>query len=133
MLNLDALDTIIAIVVVILILSLLVQSIQSLVKKLLKLKSKEIEKSLLILFENVIEKQAQPKEPGAGSTAPGAGAATTTTTTPAGDQMTPAKLVGKVLDEFKAIGRTTKFQNPVLESISKEDLLKILARVESRT
>ena len=123
MLNLDVLDTLIAIVVVLLILSLIVQAIQSLVKKLFKLKSKEIEKSLVILFDNILEKYERPATPG-GQTPPGA---------PADKPTTPRELVGKVLDQFKATGRTTKFKNPVLESISKEDLLKVLARVESRT
>ncbi|HJU55958.1 MAG TPA: hypothetical protein VJ715_15340 [Pyrinomonadaceae bacterium] len=125
--NLDALDTLIAIVVVILILSLLVQSIQSLIKRLLKLKSKEIEKSLVILFDNIIEKYEPPKTTATpGTPAPPAAV-------PADNAVTSRQLVGKVLEQFNAAGRSTKFKNPVLESISKEDLLKVLARVESRT
>jgi hypothetical protein len=123
MLNFDVLDTLIAIVVVLLLLSLLVQAIQSLIKKLFKLKSREIEKSLAILFDNVIAKHEGPETPaGAGSPA----------AAPAVKPVTSGDLVAKVLEQFKAVGRTTKFKNPVLESISKEDLLKVLARVESR-
>ncbi len=125
--NLDALDTLIAIVIVILILSLLVQAIQSLIKRLLKLKSKEIEKSLVILFDNIIEKYEQPKT----TAAPGTPAPPTAV--PTDNTVTSRQLVGKVLEQFNAAGRSTKFKNPVLESISKEDLLKVLARVESRT
>ncbi len=123
MLNSDVLDTLIAIVVVLLILSLIVQTIQSLIKKLFRLKSKEIEKSLAILFDNIIEKKERPRTP----TGPGAPPA------PTDKQVTPSDLVAKVLDQFKAVGRTTttKLKTPVLESISKEDLLKVMARVES--
>ncbi|HWS99083.1 MAG TPA: hypothetical protein VN256_02350 [Pyrinomonadaceae bacterium] len=128
MLNIDALDTLIAIVVVLLILSLIVQAIQSLVKKLFKLKSKEIEKSLLILFNNIIDKNERPKTPAASGVQTPSGAAGE----PADEATTPEKLVGKVLEQFRDCGRTTKFKNPVLESISKEDLLKVLARVKSR-
>lgn len=123
--NLDALDTLIAIVVVLLILSLLVQSIQSLIKKLFKLKSKEIEKSLLILFENIIEKNERPKQAAAPATP-----ATPAAATP-DEPVTSRQLVEQVLEKFKATGRTTKWERPVLESISKEDLLKVLARVKS--
>lgn len=54
MININALDNIIAVVVVILLLSLIVQSIQSVLKKALKIKSRQIEDSLLDLFENVV-------------------------------------------------------------------------------
>ena len=125
--NLDVLDTLIALVIILLILSLLVQAIQSLLKKLLKLKSREIEKSLVILFENIIEKRERPEASGAATPAGAAPAAAAAKT------LTAQDLVGKVLDEFRDCGRSTKFKNPVLESISKEDLLKVLARVESKT
>lgn len=49
MVSSDALDNLIAILFVLLTLSLVVQSIQSLIKKLLKLKSRQIEESLLDL------------------------------------------------------------------------------------
>lgn len=133
--NLDALDTLIAIVVVLLILSLLVQSIQSLIKKLFKLKSKEIEKSLLILFDNIIEKSERPKQAAAPATPKPPADASSTPATPAAappdEPVTSRQLVEQVLEKFKATGRTTKWERPVLESISKEDLLKVLARVKS--
>src|SRR5437762_6420728 len=50
------LDNLIAMVVVVLILSLVVQSIQSGLKKLLKIKSRQIEDSLIDLFEHVLNK-----------------------------------------------------------------------------
>ncbi|HVF27920.1 MAG TPA: hypothetical protein VM943_06760, partial [Pyrinomonadaceae bacterium] len=54
MFNLETLDTLIAVVIIILLLSLIVQSIQALLKKLLKLKSRQIEESLIDLFENAL-------------------------------------------------------------------------------
>ena len=50
------LDNLIAMAVVLLILSLVVQSIQSGLKKLLKIKSRQIEDSLIDLFEHVVNK-----------------------------------------------------------------------------
>src|SRR6478672_6859487 len=59
--DLGILNTIIALVVVLLVLSLLVQAIQTLVKKLLKMKSRQIEGSLKDLYEQVVG--AQNPEP----------------------------------------------------------------------
>lgn len=55
MLNIDTLDTVIAVVLVLLVLSLIVQSIQSVLKKIFRLKSLQIEDSLLHLFQNILE------------------------------------------------------------------------------
>ena len=55
--DLGILNTIIALVVVLLVLSLLVQAIQTLLKKLLKLKSRQIEDSLKDLYEQVVGAQ----------------------------------------------------------------------------
>src|SRR5262245_48716068 len=63
MINISALDNIIAVVVVILLLSLIVQSIQSVLKKALKIKSRQIEDSLIDLFENVVNFNPAPAEP----------------------------------------------------------------------
>jgi hypothetical protein len=52
----DALNNIIALVVVILLLSLVVQSVQSVLKKLFKIKSRQIEESLVDLLRNVLNK-----------------------------------------------------------------------------
>ena len=50
MLNLDTLDTLIAIVLVLLVLSLIVQSIQAAIKKFFRIKSLQMEQSLIHLF-----------------------------------------------------------------------------------
>jgi hypothetical protein len=58
MVNLDTLDTLIAVVVVLLVLSLVVQSIQSAIKKFFRIKSRQIEQSLVHLFYYSLDKDA---------------------------------------------------------------------------
>lgn len=58
MFNLDALDQLIAVVVVLLILSLIVQSIQAAIKKFFRIKSLQLEQSLVHLFYYVLDKDA---------------------------------------------------------------------------
>src|SRR5688572_31190905 len=102
--DLGILNTVIALVIVLLVLSLLVQAVQTLIKKLLKLKSKQIQGSLKDLYEQAI-----------------AGTATTNTraaAAPDGAANAPSAaevFTGKVLDEFKKIGRVTLFGNPELD------------------
>jgi hypothetical protein len=126
MLSLDTLDTVTAIVVVLLVLSLLVQAIQSFIKKVFKLKSREIEKSLAQLFENVIDKS------GADTTTDASSATAATPSAPALPPISSKELASKVLEEFKNIGRHSRWGGTVLDSISKEDLMKILAKIDSR-
>lgn len=129
--DLGILNTIIAVVVVLLVLSLLVQSIQTLLKKILKLKSRQIEDSLKDLYEQVV------------------GAPVDTTPQPSvlsriwstlksylsrqsAAVTEPADVFkDKVLDQFKAIGRQTLFGNAVLDSLSKTDLFKVMGKLES--
>ena len=66
LMDLGILNTIIALVVVLLVLSLLVQAIQTLLKKILKLKSRQIEGSLKDLYEQVVgapNPKPQPSAP----------------------------------------------------------------------
>jgi hypothetical protein len=129
--DLGILNTVIALVVVLLVLSLLVQAIQTLLKKLLKLKSRQIEDSLKDLYEQVV---GAPSE--------------TTPSTPvlsnvwatlkrwfgrkAAAVTTPADVFKiKVLEQFKSIGRQTLFGNAVLDSLSKTDLFKVMGKLES--
>jgi len=107
MTDLKTVDTIIAMVIVLLVLSLIVQSIQSVVKKFLKIKSRSIIGSLDDLFEYVDTQALISKA--------------------------PAELVEKIKGEFKKIGRVSLIlRRPVVESISKADLVKILEKVESQ-
>jgi hypothetical protein len=104
MFDIGALDTIIAIVIVLLVLSLIVQSIQSLIKKLLKMKSGVVFDSMEDLFAFIDTEKLVGKK--------------------------PKELVAQVTDEFKALGRVSLvLKNPVLDSIAKGDLQKILEKL----
>ncbi|MGH9961489.1 MAG: OadG family protein, partial [Pyrinomonadaceae bacterium] len=113
--NLGILNTVIAMVIVFLVLSLLVQAAQMFVKKVLKLKSRQIVDSLEDLFEQAIETSA---------IAPATPASIV--------KKSPAReFTDRVVAEFTKIGRVTFFGNPVLDSLSKEDLFKIMTKLES--
>src|SRR2546421_1240365 len=149
--NLGVLNTIIAVVIVLLVLSLIVQAIQGFVKKLLKLKSKQIVDSLEDLYEQALANTTVSRPASGVGTNPfviakalatkwleaiqtfisrllrlkSAGAGTPVARSPA------QQFTDKILGEFTAIGRSSRWGNPVLDSLSKEDLLKIMAKLES--
>ncbi|HEX6186577.1 MAG TPA: hypothetical protein VFZ40_00740 [Pyrinomonadaceae bacterium] len=101
---LSTLDTITSIVIVILVLSLIVQSIQSVIKKLLKLKSNVVFDSMQDLFKYIDTERLVGK--------------------------TPQQLVNEVTEEFKKLGRVSLIRkNPMLDSIAKGDLQKILEKL----
>lgn len=112
--DLAILDVLIAMVIVILVLSLVVQSIQTLTKKVSKLKSRSILNSLEDLFETVGSRQG----------AEGAAAAEAT-------KQKAKELVKDVTGNLKDMGRKTLFGNPMLDSLAKGDLLKVLTRVKA--
>lgn len=109
MLDLSILDTLIAMVIVILVLSLVVQSMQTFTKKVLKLKSKSIRNSLEDLFETITHNRDAAATP----------------------SKTPQELVEDVTNRLKEMGRKSLFGNPMLDSLAKGDLLKVLTRVRA--
>ncbi|HSE24383.1 MAG TPA: hypothetical protein VLB68_22135 [Pyrinomonadaceae bacterium] len=100
--NLKTLDTVIALVIVLLILSLVVQSIQSIVKKWLRLKSRSLLNSLEDLFKYIDAEALTNKSASA--------------------------LVTEIKEEFSKLGRVSLFKRPMIDSIAKEDLIKILGK-----
>lgn len=108
--NLSILNTLIAMVIVILVLSLVVQSLQTLVKKFFKLKSNTIINSLEDLFETITQRPDGVAAAGGNS---------------------PSQLLSHVTDRLKEMGRKTLFGRPMLDSLAKGDLLKVLTRVEA--
>ncbi|HEU4710486.1 MAG TPA: hypothetical protein VFS76_02920 [Pyrinomonadaceae bacterium] len=119
--DLGILNTVIALVIILLVLSLLVQSVQTFVKKLLKLKSRQIADSLEDLYEQAIgstpvseSAPAPDSERKHGKPAP----------------TSAQQFKDRVLDQFKNIGRKTAFGNPVLDSLSKQDLFKVIGKLE---
>jgi hypothetical protein len=127
MLNIDTLNNVIAVVVVILTLSLIVQSIQAILKKLIAIKSQQLEDSLVDLFEHVLAKtnvrtgrlrntpvlrrfflQGRLRDKAS---------------------LTTQTVFDAVMEQFRGLGRVTQAGSFMLDSLSKDDLLKVLARV----
>jgi hypothetical protein len=130
--DLGILNTIIALVIILLVLSLLVQAIQTLLKKILKLKSRQIEGSLKDLYDQVVgAPNPTPPPP-----TPRLTAILTTIKRVLGMKINIPETAAdvfkdKVLDQFKNIGRKTLFGNAVLDSLSKDDLFKVMGKLES--
>lgn len=123
MLNLDTLENVIALVVVILLLSMIVQSIQGIVKKLLHVKSKQLEESLLDLFGTVFRELGKPKTRMA--TAMRAFRPVPETTRGGRAE----QLRDAVKEEMRKLGRVSAQGQFMLDSLSKSDLLNVIARV----
>jgi hypothetical protein len=125
--NLGALDTLIALVVVLLTLSLVVQAIQAALKKLLKIKSRQLEESLVDLFETVLD-PTQKKAAGRSRMA-------TLSALPfvkfPSEWASPKvkSLFDAVMKEFSEIGRVSSAGKRMMDSISKADLMKVLNKV----
>ena len=131
--DLGILNTVIALVILLLVLSLLVQAIQTLIKKLLKMKSRQIEGSLKDLYEQVVG--VQNPEPSL-LPSPRVSTGLTIVKRALGRKINIPETAAdvfknKVLDQFKNIGRKTLFGNAVLDSLSKEDLFKVMGKLES--
>ncbi len=129
MFNLDTLDTLIAIVIVLLGLSLIVQSIQAGIKQLLKIKSRQLEESIVDLFENVVGSKVEgvvkrKRLP----------TLQVFTKHPAKNASPEVqKVFTAVMGEFQEIGRVASTGRRMLDSISKEDLMKVLRKVGPET
>ncbi|PWT90096.1 MAG: hypothetical protein C5B55_10255 [Blastocatellia bacterium] len=123
--NLGTLNTIIALVIVLLVLSLVVQSIQTALKKLFTLKSKQLEESLRDLYDQAI------------GTGPVAAPATGVWSKLGWSKRVWSdeahSFTNGILQQFKNIGRVTRLGNPVLDSLSKDDLIKVIAKLELKT
>ena len=139
MLNIEALDKVIAMVVVLVALSLFVQSLQALVKKLFKIKSLQIEQSLVHLYhyvlnKNVLETQSSDKWLGwlrdwinkITDGSPFMRTILPLTSHPSERDPQVEALYKGVALEFKKVGRVTQSGKLMLDSISRDDLLKFM-------
>jgi hypothetical protein len=139
MLNIEALDKVIAMVVVLVALSLFVQSLQALGKKLFKIKSLQIEQSLVHLYhyvlnKNVLDARHKGKRFGAlrnkidqivdGS--PFMRMVLPRTRHPSERDPQVEALYKGVAGEFRKVGRVTQSGKLMLDSISRDDLLKFM-------
>lgn len=146
------LDKLIALVIVILLLSLVVQTIQTTFKKLLKIKSRQIEDSLLDLFQNTLGQTAGPRDGwwallDASPVVQTVFAAVARVVLfvprlfrkdlgkPAPADATPGtavRLRAEVLDRFGQLGRFAQSGRPMLDSIAKSDLVQVLHGLEPK-
>jgi hypothetical protein len=127
MINSTTIDILISVVLVILTLSLIVQTLQELVKKFFKLRSAQLETSLVDLFEVALEQPSRAagvKSRIANLINPMAGHRPIDETTPA------ARLQSAVLDELGKIGRVAATGTRMLDSISKQDLVRVLSEID---
>ena len=130
MFNSPVLDTLIACVVVILILSLIVQSIQAGIKKLLGLKSKQIEDSLVDLFQTILNEPATT-EPTSFWGRLWWNLRTCIGSTHSSLNATPnvQALYNEVTNAFAQVGRVSSSGKLALDNLNKDDLLKILGKI----
>jgi len=142
MLNMETLDKVIALVVVLLALSLFIQSLQNLIKKLFKIKSLQIEQSLVHLFTYVLEKNVLDEDAGGNplqsikkwansliDNSPVVRMVVPGTSHPSGFDPQVDALFKGVAREFKKIGRVTQTGRLMMDSISRDDLLKFMNRM----
>lgn len=133
MVNIDTLDNMIALVVVILLLSLIVQAVQNLVKKMLRIKSHQIEDSLLDLFDAVLRGQKR--------VLPANMASRLSAMLPRIFRPSPMvkasqgarDLLEAIKGEMRELGRVDNKGRFTVESLSKSDLMNVLARVAPDT
>src|ERR1044072_2425744 len=149
MLDLNAtLDNLIAMVVVILALSLVVQAVQSAVKKVFKLKSRQIEDSLAHLFQFVLNDETVNEKGMKGRwdwvnrikemVAQSPFLRIFTTIAHPADRAAEhgpqyehaADLYREVLKKFKGIGRVAFSARPIFDSMSKGDLMKVVSSLD---
>jgi hypothetical protein len=134
----STLNNVIAVVVVILLLSLVVQSIQGLLKKLLAIKSQQLEDSLVDLFEHVIGNAPVKAAKIVGRDGLVRNSPVLRmlfrrkhlkelASKPTQDVMDAIRL------QFQRMGRISQGGTWMLDSLSREDLLKVLARIAPTT
>lgn len=134
--GLDAIDTAIAVVIVLLLLSLIVQSVQEILKKLLKIKSRQLEQSLVDLFQHIVASPgASPAEAGVRMRKSPVLQLLNPRAVHAAEQAggDVKELFDAVVLRFKEIGRVSAAGKAMLDSLSKDDLTKVLRSVAPNT
>lgn len=141
MFNLNALDKLIAVVVALLVLSLIVQSIQSAIKKFFRIKSLQLEQSLIHLFHYLLDKDAIKVMQSITDRAPllraffGAPVVRIfirghSKPLSARDPHVEA-LYQAVAEEFVRAGRVSSRGKTLIESVSKDELTKFIGQVRA--
>jgi hypothetical protein len=139
MFNLDTLDKLIAVVVVLLVLSLIVQSVQAAIKKFFRIKSLQIEQSLVQLFYYVLEKDSLKSLRSISDRMPLLRSLaklplirrffSPKVLMPAQRDPQVAALYEAVSTEFLRAGRVSPRGKLLIESVSKDELIKFIGQV----
>jgi hypothetical protein len=139
MFNLDVLDKLIAVVVALLVLSLIVQSIQAAIKKFFRIKSLQLEQSLIHLFYYLLDKDAIKAMRSVSDRAPLLRAFFSgvrkfipyhSKPLPERDPQVEA-LYHAVAEEFVRAGRVSSRGKTLIESVSKDELIKFIGQVRA--
>jgi hypothetical protein len=128
MLNIETLDKVIAMVVVLLALSLFVQALQGWLKKLFKIKSLQLEHSLVHLYNYVLNKNVLENLNSRWDNVPLLRFITRSEHPADRDPQVKALYEG-VMTEFKKVGRLSGRGKLMLDSMSQGDLLKFMGRM----
>ena len=141
MFNLDALDKLIAVVVVLLVLSLIVQSIQAAIKKFFRIKSLQLEHSLIHLFYYLLDKDSIKAMQSVSDRAPLLRAFFSLplirnfrrdhSKSPSERDPQIEALYEAVTEEFKRAGRVSPGGKMLIESVSKDELIKFIGQVRA--
>jgi hypothetical protein len=137
MFNLDALDKLIAVVVVLLVLSLIVQSIQAAIKKFFRIKSLQIEQSLIHLFYYLLDKDAIKAMQTVSDRSPllRAFLSTVRKFIPGRSKPLQARdpqvhaLYQAVIEEFVRAGHVSPRGKTLIEAVSKDELIRFIGQV----
>lgn len=137
MFNLDALDKLIAVVVALLVLSLIVQSIQAAIKKFFRIKSLQLEQSLIHLFYYLLDKDAIKAMQSVSDRAPLLRAffSFVRKFIPGHSEPLQARdpqvgaLYQAVAEEFMRAGRVSSRGKMLIESASKDELIKFIGQI----
>ena len=142
MFNLDALDKLIAVVVVLLVLSLIVQSIQAAIKKIFHIKSLQLEQSLVHLFYYLLDKDSIKAMRSVSDRMPLLRAFFRApiirkflpdhARSPSARDPHVEALYQAVSEEFLRAGRVSARGRMLIESISKDELIKFIGQVRVR-
>jgi hypothetical protein len=127
MFNSDTLDNLIAVVIVILALSLIVQAVQAALKKMFKVKSLQIEQSLVHLLYYVLDKDVLTSLSGRMDRSPVL-QRLFRQPHPSERDAEVKTLYDGLVNNLKQLGRMTPQGTLMLDSISKEDLKKCLEK-----
>jgi hypothetical protein len=124
----STLDSVLAFVTIVLVLSLVIQSLQNIIKRLLSMKSKQAEQSLRFLFSYVLNEDKTRDYTGFKYASP---VLHSVAALFAREKGVAESLVTAVKKEVLQVGRKSFWGKAVLDSVSKDDLINILKKLQT--